>query len=129
MGDNGQRHFGKEENGVSINVLDVINGQGGSIENDDGRWKFAPKTWTDIELDAEFVQGLVDGTHYGIAIWTTHDDIGYRICCQGTRSAQLPNRNEGLTRTRGNTSQRLLLNQVGFSQWTHKGNWHQRGEI
>ena len=73
---------GKEENGVSINVLDVINGQGGSIENDDGRWKFAPKTWTDIELDAEFVQGLVDGTHYGIAIWTTHDDIGIEFAAR-----------------------------------------------
>ena len=73
---------GKERNGVSINVLDVINGQGGSIENEDGRWKFAPKTWTDIELDAEFVQALVDGTQYGIVIWTTHDDIGIEFAAK-----------------------------------------------
>ena len=73
---------GKERNGFPINVLDVINGNGGSIENDDGRWKFGPKTRTDIELDAALVQGLVDGTQYGIAIWTTHDDIGIEFAAR-----------------------------------------------
>ena len=91
-------HDGKERNGVSINVLDVINGHGGSIENEDGRWKFAPKTRTDIELDAEFVQGLVDGTQYGIAIWTTHDDIGIEFAAKEPARHNAPkedNPNEG----------------------------------
>jgi hypothetical protein len=52
-----------------VDVLDVINGNGGSIVNSQPMWDFAVTEWTDIELDAELIQGLVDGEQYGIVIW------------------------------------------------------------
>ena len=51
-----------------IDVLDVVGGFGGSILNKEGIWEFQVGEWTDIELDAELVQGLVDGTQYGVAV-------------------------------------------------------------
>ena len=52
-----------------VDVLDVINGHGGSIVNSEPIWDFVVTEWTDIELDAELVQGLIDGEQYGIVIW------------------------------------------------------------
>ena len=51
-----------------IDALDVTGGFGGSLVNEEGVWEFQVGEWTDIELDAELVQGLVDGTQYGIAV-------------------------------------------------------------
>jgi hypothetical protein len=52
-----------------VDVLDVVNGNGDSIVNSQGMWDFTVEEWTDIELDAELVQSLVDGEQYGIVIW------------------------------------------------------------
>lgn len=65
--------WGEEDNENSnrfgeIDVLDVVGGFGGSIANEEGLWEFRDTEWTDIELDAELAQGLVDGTQYGIAV-------------------------------------------------------------
>jgi hypothetical protein len=60
---------GQGRNGVQVNVMDVINGYGDSILNSQGGWDFKAGEWTDIELDAELVQGLVDGEQYGIVVW------------------------------------------------------------
>lgn len=60
-----------------VDVLDVINGNGDSILNEEGIWEFVAGEWTDIELDAELVQGLVDGEQYGIVIW--RDSIGVNL--------------------------------------------------
>jgi hypothetical protein len=65
--------WGKDENdGQSrygqVDVMDVVNGYGDSIVNSEPIWDFVVNEWTDIELDAELVQGLVDGDQYGIAI-------------------------------------------------------------
>ena len=65
--------WGSDDNETSnrygpVDVLDVINGYGGSIANSQGAWEFQVEQWTDIELDAAVVQALVDG-QYGIAVW------------------------------------------------------------
>ncbi|MFC1714322.1 hypothetical protein ACFL6S_11700 [Candidatus Poribacteria bacterium] len=60
-----------------VDALDVINGNGGSIVNSQGLWDFVVTEWTEIELDAELVQGLVDGEQYGIAIW--RDTVGVNL--------------------------------------------------
>jgi hypothetical protein len=52
-----------------IDALDVVNGNGSSILNSQPVWEFRTDQWTDIELDAELVQGLIDGSQYGIAVW------------------------------------------------------------
>ncbi len=49
-------------------ALDVTGGFGGSILNSEGFWEFVVDEWTDIDLDAELVQGLMDGEQYGIAV-------------------------------------------------------------
>jgi len=74
--------WGKDENdGQSrygqVDVLDVINGNGGSIVNSQPIWDFVVTEWTDIELDAELVQSLVDGEQYGIVIW--RDTVGVNL--------------------------------------------------
>ena len=66
--------WGEDNNELSdrygpIDVMDVINGFGDSIANSQGMWDFEVGEWTNIELDAELVQGLVDGEQYGIIIW------------------------------------------------------------
>ena len=58
-------------------AMDVIGGFGGSIANSVGEFTFIPETWTDIALDAALVQGLVDGTQYGIAI--TRNSVGVNL--------------------------------------------------
>jgi hypothetical protein len=58
-----------------IDARDVINGFGGSIVNSNGEMTFAPETRSEIELDAELVQGLVDGTQYGIVLWRDSTDM------------------------------------------------------
>jgi len=68
---------GNERNGFPINALDVINGFGGSIENSEPVWNFTVGEWTDIILDAELVQGLIDGSQYGIAVW--RDSTGVNL--------------------------------------------------
>lgn len=68
---------GNERNGFPINVLDVINGFGGSIVNSETIWTFTVGEWTDIILDAELAQGLVDGTQYGIVVW--RDSVGVNL--------------------------------------------------
>ena len=49
-------------------AMDVVGGFGGSIVNTEGNWEFNVGEWTEITLDEELVQGLVDGDQYGIAI-------------------------------------------------------------
>jgi len=68
---------GLGRNGVQVNVMDVMLGFGGSILNTEGIWDFEAGQWTDIELDAELVQGLVDGTQYGIVVW--RDTVGVNL--------------------------------------------------
>jgi len=68
---------GNERNGFPINVLDVINGFGGSIVNSEPIWNFTVGEWTDITLDAELAQGLVDGSQYGIVVW--RDSTGVNL--------------------------------------------------
>ena len=60
-----------------IDVLDVINGYSESILNSEGIWDFVVGEWTDIELDAELVQGLIDGEQYGIVVW--RDTVGVNL--------------------------------------------------
>jgi hypothetical protein len=67
----GQSRYGQ------VDVLDVINGYGGSIVNSQPLWDFKAGEWTEIELDAELVQGLVDGEQYGIVIW--RDTVGVNL--------------------------------------------------
>lgn len=52
-----------------VDALDVINGFGGSILNSNGVMTFKPDERSEIELDAELVQGLVDGSQYGVVVW------------------------------------------------------------
>lgn len=73
----GNDNDGLGRNGVQINVMDVILGFGGSILNSEGRWDFQVGQWTKIELDAELVQGLVDGAQYGIVVW--RDTVGVNL--------------------------------------------------
>lgn len=76
-----------------VDVLDVINGFGGSIANSQGVWDFVDNEWTDIELDAELVQGLVDGTQYGIAVWRDTTDVNMDLASRewqgGANAARL----------------------------------------
>ena len=58
-----------------IDAQDVINGFGGSIVNSNGEMTFRPDERSEIELDAELVQGLVDGTQYGIVLWRDTVDM------------------------------------------------------
>lgn len=58
-----------------IDVRDVINGYGGSILNSNGEMTFKPEERSEVELDAELVQGLVDGTQYGIVLWRDAVDM------------------------------------------------------
>ena len=60
---------GEGRNGYQVNAMDVINGNGDSILNSVGLRDFKVGEWTEIELDAELVQGLVDGEQYGIVVW------------------------------------------------------------
>lgn len=60
-----------------IDVQDVINGAGGSIVNSNGVMTFRPGERTEIELDRELVQGLVDGSQYGIVLW--RDTVGVNL--------------------------------------------------
>jgi len=74
--------WGKDENdGQSrygqVDVMDVVKGFGGSIVNSVELWDFMVTEWTDIELDAELVQGLVDGEQFGIAI--TRETVGVNL--------------------------------------------------
>jgi hypothetical protein len=74
--------WGKDDNEPSdrygpVDILDVINGYGDSILNSEGIWDFNVGEWTDIELDAELVQGLVDGDQYGIVVW--RDTVGVNL--------------------------------------------------
>ncbi len=75
-----------------VDVLDVISGFGGSIANSQGVWDFWDNEWTDIELDAELVQGLVDG-QYGIAVWRDTTDVNMDLASQewqdGANAAKL----------------------------------------
>jgi len=68
---------GEGRNGIQITVQDVINGFGGSIINSNGMMKFDVNKWSEIELDEELVQGLVDGEQYGIVVW--QPDIGINL--------------------------------------------------
>ncbi len=68
---------GLGRNGLQITVEDVINGSGDSILNSEPIWKFTVGEWTDIVLDEELVQGLADGTQYGIVVW--RDTVGVNL--------------------------------------------------
>lgn len=76
------KEWGEDNNEPSdrygpIDVLDVINGYGDSILNSEGIWDFVVGEWTDIDLDEELVQGLVDGEQYGIVVW--RDTVGVNL--------------------------------------------------
>ncbi len=58
-------------------ALDVTGGFGGSIANDEGMWEFVEGEWTDIELDADLVDALMNGGHYGIAVM--RDSVGVNL--------------------------------------------------
>ena len=65
-----QDEDGQGRNGVQINVEDVINGFGGSILNSPiDEATFEVGEWTEIPLDPELVQDLLDGEQYGIVVW------------------------------------------------------------
>jgi hypothetical protein len=65
-----QDEDGQGRNGVQINVEDVINGFGGSILNSPiDEATFEVGEWTEIPLDPELVQDLLDGGQYGIVVW------------------------------------------------------------
>ncbi len=76
-----------------VDALDVINGFGGSIANSQGVWDFVDNDWVDIELDAELVQGLVDGTQYGIVVWRDTTDVNMDLASRewqdGANAARL----------------------------------------
>lgn len=97
--------WGEDDNELSdrygpIDVLDVVNGFGGSILNSQGLWDFKVGEWTNIELDAELVQGLVDGEQYGIAIWRetvgVNLDLASREHQDGQFAAKLVVRSSGV---------------------------------
>ena len=61
---------GQERNGVQITVEDVINGFGDSVLNSKiAEVTFEVGEWTEIPLDPELVQDLLDGEQYGIGLW------------------------------------------------------------
>lgn len=61
---------GLGRNGVLINVEDVINGIGDSILNSPiEEATFVAREWTEIPIDPEIVQSIVDGEQYGIVVW------------------------------------------------------------
>ena len=69
---------GLGRNGVLITVEDVINGVGDSILNSQiDKTTFEVGEWTEIPLDPELVQSLVDGEQYGIVVW--QPDIGKNL--------------------------------------------------
>ncbi len=76
-----------------IDALDVINGNGDSILNSLGIWEFVVTEWTEIELDAELVQGLIDGDQYGIIVWRNSTgvnlDLASRENADGKFAARL----------------------------------------
>lgn len=79
--------WGKDDNDGQarygpVDVLDVINGNGGSIVNSLPLWDFAVTEWTDIELDAELIQSLVDGEQYGIVIWRNTVGVNLDLAAQ-----------------------------------------------
>jgi hypothetical protein len=76
---------GLGRNGVQITVEDVINGQGGSIVNSEPIWDFTVGEWTEITLDRELVQGLADGTQYGIVVW--RNTVGVNLDLASKESA------------------------------------------
>lgn len=84
---------GLGRNGVAINAEDVINGFGDSIVNSEGVWDFVVGEWTEIILDAELVQGLADGTQYGIVVWRNtvgvNLDLASREDAGGANAAKL----------------------------------------
>ena len=84
---------GNERNGYPINALDVINGFGGSIVNSQVAWTFRVGEWTDITLDAELVQGLVEGSQYGVIVWRDSTgvnlDLASREDAGGANAARL----------------------------------------
>jgi hypothetical protein len=69
---------GLGRNGVLITVEDVINGTGDSILNSlIDKTIFEVGKWTEIKLDPELVQSLVDGEQYGIVVW--QPDVGKNL--------------------------------------------------
>lgn len=85
---------GLGRNGVLINVEDVINGTGDSILNSQiGKTVFEINEWTEIKLDPELVQSLVDGEQYGIVLWqpdwAKNLDIASREVGDGDNAATL----------------------------------------
>ena len=90
--DNDQDGLGR--NGVLINVEDVINGTGDSILNSlIGKTIFEVNEWTEIVLDPELVQSLVDGEQYGIVLWhpdwAKNLDLASREVADGDNAATL----------------------------------------
>lgn len=71
-------HDGNGRNGVQINVEDAINGVGDSVLNQEiPEITFTVSEWTEIPLDPETIQALVDSNQYGIAVW--QPDIGINL--------------------------------------------------
>lgn len=82
-------------------ALDVTGGYGGSIMNEEGFWEFTEGEWTDIELDGDLVQGLMDGDHYGIAV--LRNSVGVNL--------DLASRELG----GGDSAARLFVESTGFA--------------
>jgi hypothetical protein len=85
---------GESRNGVQINVEDVINGFGDSILNSKiEEATFVVGEWTEIPLDPELVQALVDGEQYGIVVyqpsWAINLDLAPREESGGQHTATL----------------------------------------
>ena len=81
-------------------VLDVTGGFGDSLANDEGIWDFADGEWTDIELDTDLVDGLMNGGHYGIAVMRNsigvNLDLASREFAGGDNQARLVVDSSGL---------------------------------
>ena len=66
----GEDNDNQGRNGVQVNVEDVINGNGDSLLNTPmDEAIFEVGEWTEIPLDPELAQSLVDGEQYGIVVW------------------------------------------------------------
>jgi hypothetical protein len=81
-------------------ALDVTGGFGGSLANDEGIWEFSDGEWTDIDLDADLVDALMNGGHYGIAVMRNSTgvnlDLASREFAAGDNAARLVVESSGL---------------------------------
>ena len=92
---------GLGRNGVLVNVEDVINGNGDSVLNQPiDEATFEMGEWTEIPLDPEVVQAIIDGEGYGIVVWQPtigiNLDLASREDAGGQNTASLIVRGRGV---------------------------------